>query len=290
MADWTELMLKAGFNVPLGVDESQHLCPFHRDSHDSFSVNVKKGKWICYAGCGGGDLKFFFMKYLDKTEKEAAEFIGNADYQLDVNWMDDLLWKVKPEDGNKEMEFPFNQSFVPNWIFDRGFTLETLQRFNCGITAQNGLAVPIPDKDNVNVGHLIRRVQGEEPKYVYATGFKKSRVVFGQPNLRETRMVCITEGSLDTMWLDQMGYNAVALLGASISATQASLIKGLQATEIVLCLDNDTAGEIGTRHCLTRLADSCIISYITLPTGVKDIQEISSKSLLDEIIKDRNYW
>ena len=188
------------------------------------------------------------------------------------------------------MSFDFNQSYVPDWIFDRGFTIETLKKFSCGITAQNGLAVPILDKDKVNVGHLIRRVDGEHPKYVYATGFKKSRVLFGQPLIKDTNMVCITEGSLDAMWLDQMGYNAVALLGASISRTQIELLKDLSIGEIVLCLDNDEAGRIGTRHCLTKLSPTCKISYIELPEGNKDIQEISDKSLIDKVISNRNYW
>ena len=288
MANWQELMIKAGFNVPHG--ESQMLCPFHRDSHDSFSVNTVKGKWICYAGCGGGDLRYFFKKYLQMDDKSVDEYIGNAAYVVDINVLDDLIWKADPDDANREMSFDFNQSYVPDWIFDRGFTVDTLKRFSCGITAQNGLAVPILDKDEVNVGHLIRRVDGEQPKYVYATGFKKSRVLFGQPLLRDTGMVCITEGSLDTMWLDQMGYNSVALLGASISATQVQLLQDLPIGEIVLCLDSDEAGRIGTDRCLTKLSPTCRISYIELPEGNKDIQEISDKTLIDQIISNRNYW
>jgi len=92
------------------------------------------------------------------------------------------------------------------------------------------------------------------------------------------------------MWLDQMGYNAVALLGASISGTQAKLLKDLSIGEIVLCLDNDEAGRIGTKHCLTKLSPTCKISYIELPEGNKDIQEISDKKLVDQIISNRNYW
>jgi DNA primase len=92
------------------------------------------------------------------------------------------------------------------------------------------------------------------------------------------------------MWLDQMGYNSVALLGASISATQVQLLQDLPIGEIVLCLDSDEAGRIGTDRCLTKLSSTCRISYIELPEGNKDIQEISDKALIDQIISNRNYW
>ena len=31
-------------------------CPFHDDTNPSFSVNRTHGGWICFSGCGQGDL------------------------------------------------------------------------------------------------------------------------------------------------------------------------------------------------------------------------------------------
>ena len=39
------------------------LCPFHDDKHLSFSVNAAKNYWNCFAGCGGGSIIDFWMKY-----------------------------------------------------------------------------------------------------------------------------------------------------------------------------------------------------------------------------------
>lgn len=39
------------------------LCPFHDDHHYSFSVNAEKNYWHCFAGCGGGSLIDFWMKW-----------------------------------------------------------------------------------------------------------------------------------------------------------------------------------------------------------------------------------
>ena len=40
-------------------------CPFHDDRHSSFSVNADQNYWHCFAGCGGGSLIDFWMKYQD---------------------------------------------------------------------------------------------------------------------------------------------------------------------------------------------------------------------------------
>jgi hypothetical protein len=39
------------------------LCPFHDDHRSSFGVNVKGNYWYCFAGCGGGSIIDFWMKW-----------------------------------------------------------------------------------------------------------------------------------------------------------------------------------------------------------------------------------
>ncbi|MCP4288862.1 MAG: hypothetical protein GY792_31310, partial [Gammaproteobacteria bacterium] len=39
------------------------LCPFHDDRHASFGVNVEQNYWHCFAGCGGGSVIDFWMKW-----------------------------------------------------------------------------------------------------------------------------------------------------------------------------------------------------------------------------------
>jgi hypothetical protein len=38
-------------------------CPFHDDQHPSFSVNDKENYWHCFAGCCGGSIIDFWMKW-----------------------------------------------------------------------------------------------------------------------------------------------------------------------------------------------------------------------------------
>ena len=41
-------------------------CPFHDDRHKSFGVNQAENYWHCWAGCGGGSLIDFAMKWRAK--------------------------------------------------------------------------------------------------------------------------------------------------------------------------------------------------------------------------------
>ena len=38
-------------------------CPFHNDGHKSFSVNKDENYWHCFAGCGGGSVIDFWMRW-----------------------------------------------------------------------------------------------------------------------------------------------------------------------------------------------------------------------------------
>jgi DNA primase len=39
------------------------LCPFHDDHHPSFGVNEAGNYWNCFAGCGGGSVIDFWIKW-----------------------------------------------------------------------------------------------------------------------------------------------------------------------------------------------------------------------------------
>jgi hypothetical protein len=53
------VQLKETGNIAVGK------CPFHDDEHPSFSVNIEENYWYCFAGCGGGSIIDFWMKWRD---------------------------------------------------------------------------------------------------------------------------------------------------------------------------------------------------------------------------------
>lgn len=44
-------------------EQGRGLCPFHDDHKKSFGVNREHNYWHCYAGCGGGSVIDFWMKW-----------------------------------------------------------------------------------------------------------------------------------------------------------------------------------------------------------------------------------
>ena len=52
------------------------LCPFHDDRRASFSVNIAENYWYCFAGCGGGSVIDFWMKWRDQSFKRSLAELG----------------------------------------------------------------------------------------------------------------------------------------------------------------------------------------------------------------------
>jgi len=55
------------------------LCPFHDDHRPGLAINDEENYWYCFAGCGGGSIIDFWMKWRDcdftTTIKELAEIL-----------------------------------------------------------------------------------------------------------------------------------------------------------------------------------------------------------------------
>ena len=292
MVNWSNLLLDAGIDVPLERDQFNISCPFHIDELPSCSINVTVGKWICFAGCGQGSLVSFLSKFTGQDIQKVQQNIANSAVEFDfdffedefpIDWMDNLPKELS------EVEYPGKRRMVPEWIFDRGFSRETLKAWDCGMNDYGDLIIPVYDAKQRLVGWMERRIDAL-PKYLYSKGLRKSQLLFGEHKIQSTQTICITEGALDTMWLTQNGYTSIALLGASFSYAQQNRLKALHPEEIVLCLDNDEAGQIAIDKINSCMRDSCMVSWLELPKKVKDVQDIRQQALLKQVIDNRVFW
>ena len=286
--DWAGVLLDIGIDIPLEKSQIITLCPFHDDSRDSCSINVDKGVWICFRGCGQGSLRGFVKRILNISWKEVDAYLGNKEVELNLDIFDEMMGDID-DDYMPEIDLEYNSSRVPNWIFDRGFLPNTLLDWECGIDSWNNLVIPIRDEKSRLVGSVSRRMN-IEPKYLYSKGLKKSKVLFGGYKIERCPFVFITEGTMDAMWLEQNGYPAVAILGAHLSKAQQELLIQLPTDELVLCLDNDEAGQIGLNAAMACISERSVVSYVQLPNGFKDVQEIRNINILDETINKRTFF
>ena len=59
------------FNFP-GELKKTTRCPFHDDTHESFSVDPTGTLWNCFAGCGGGDSVDFYERATQLPHRDAC--------------------------------------------------------------------------------------------------------------------------------------------------------------------------------------------------------------------------
>ena len=286
--NWHSVLNKYGVDVP-HTEQFNILCPFHDDNRQSCSINIEQGVWICFAGCGQGSLKSFIWKLSGKSWSEIQEEFEVPDLGFDFDF--NSFAEDSIENGEKDLP-SYDGELTPiksdHWIFKRGFTIETLERWNCRENIYRDLVIPVENKETT-LGWITRRIQAT-PKYLFSKGFQKSKTLFGLKYLGDVNTLFVVEGALDAMWLDQHGYPSVAVLGASVSQTQIDLIGTYNPSEVVLCLDSDEAGIKGIRKATIDMNNRFMLSYIKFPKRYKDFQEIRNPKDLYKIIQNKNIW
>ncbi len=282
MIDWYSALLRHGIDVE-HQDEILLNCPFHEDRRKSCALNLEKGVWICFAGCGQGGLKSFIQKYSGRSWTDINAEFEVEELDLDLSFLDEY----QPEEKESVLVEPDDQSGVPDshWIYDRGFSKNLINKWDCKVNKFGDFMIPAKNKENNNLGWIYRRLQAI-PKYMFSKGFSKSQTLFGINQIIDTDRLFIVEGALDCMWLHQHGYSSVAILGASVSKKQLDLISSLNPGEVVLSLDNDTAGRKGIDKATFDMKDRFLLSYLKLPKKYKDVQEIRDKETLSRVIQN----
>ena len=139
------------------------------------------------------------------------------------------------------------------YLAQRGISPATARLFGVGMYHGNGFlagrcVIPIRDEKSQLVAYAGRAVNGEEPKYRFPAGFRKSQVLFNLDRAMQTggRNVIVVEGFFDALKVHQAGHPAVvALMGSSFSQRQSELLLSHFAS-VTLMLDGDEAGRRAT--------------------------------------------
>jgi len=116
---------------------------------------------------------------------------------------------------------------------------------------RNRLMFPIRDGLSRIVGFAGRVLDDSLPKYLNTPEtetFRKSQLLYGldlaRPEIREKGECIVVEGYMDVIALHQVGIrNAVAALGATMTADQATLLSRLDVQRLYLAFDSDSAGQ-----------------------------------------------
>lgn len=243
---------------------------------DSLSVRVagdKAGVWSDFSTGEAGDLIDLWMAVRNLS---LAEAIAEAKGLLGVH--DDM-----PERERKVFTKPAKpkgraaattESRVLAWLQGRGLTQETVAAFRV-VEQTRGEAVyalfPYLSEDGDYLNGKARNIDNKKDMRQEPGAMP---CLFGWPLLdRKSRTVIIAEGELDAMTLHQAGLPA---LSVNAGAGNHQWIENdfdrlARFDDIVVCFDNDEAGEKGAREVMQRLGlERC--RRMTFP-GAKDANE-----------------
>ena len=133
--------------------------------------------------------------------------------------------------------------------------LINISKNNVYDTFTRRIVFPLWDKDGHVVGFSARIYRGEKDTSKYINSketiiFKKGETLYNYHQAKDyakrEKCMIVVEGFMDTirLWVNGVK-NVVALQGTALTKEQISLLKKLRC-KIILCLDNDNAGELAT--------------------------------------------
>ncbi len=156
--------------------------------------------------------------------------------------------------------------------------------FEVGFSStKSRIVIPARDQFFRLVGLIGRAITNDQiPRYLYSTGFPKSKILYNLCNAKSFDEVIVVEGSLDAMKVHQAGYpNVVATLGAIITEDQMELLKNY-FDGITIIPDNDDAGRAMKDAIMVR-ARGKEIYLAECPENFKDAADLNSKQIYNII-------
>ena len=136
---------------------------------------------------------------------------------------------------------------------------------------RNRLMLPVIDVRGDVIGFTSRVMDDSTPKYLNTPEtsiFKKRSILYGLNYAKSTKRpnFILVEGNIDVITLHQAGFdNTVAAMGTALTEDHVRMLSRY-TKELVLCYDNDAAGEDATQRAITLLKNSDIgVRVLRLP-------------------------
>lgn len=271
------------------------ICPFHGDKNPSMLIDLENAKYYCF-GCeahgGAHDLvKQFYPSYNEfevvrcirricggKESKKQQRIIQVQEKKLNMRAVRDYFFNL-PEVNWYTVRDPVKQ-----YMKQRGFKMSTLNMIGARINATDSYKIVFPIMDNGvfrgYVGRTTDKQIEQKRKYIYNTGFRRSKTLAG---VYFGSSVLVVEGYLDMLKARQNGVQSVvAVLGWKMSEKQKNKLLHRGIKTIICGLDNDQAGEKGYKY-LSSLNQFNVVR-LKYPEGIKDFGDVN-KEMFEKYIR-----
>jgi len=293
-------------------------CPFHDDRNPSFSVNVEKKVFQCFACGAKGDLLDFVARMERSSIREAAAVIaaccgiplgeekpphqragkpGEKQFGRERGKPPRRARATRKapgagEEGNTPLPFTLPLEPKHPYLDKRGVSPEVVKTFglgycNFGLLMKGRICIPIHDERGNLVAYAGRwpgdEVPEGEARYLLPWRFKKRSVLYNLHRVAGAEHLVIVEGYWSVFRLHATGIPAVALMGRTLSEKQEGLLLGSGARLLTLFLDGDAPGREATAELLPRLARHFFVRAPTLPKG--EAPDTVNEEILTEAVR-----
>lgn len=268
-------------------------CPYHNNFRTrSGGVNKESGKFNCFSCGETHSLPELVMYITGRTYFEAIRLIDSKKDNTDIVSFLDKALKKEPEFKEFDIEIVdrlhinlMSSERAAGYLKNRGITKQSAEKFKLGYSdKQDMITIPVYSPDDICIGFVGRSVEGKDFKN--SVKLQRSRTLFNLNRSKRHDGVFVVESSFDAILLDQVGVNAVATLGATVSIKQIELIQKY-FNKVFVIGDNDDAGKEMARKIVERLPSIAI--NINLPDRYKDISDIEKEKLTEYISKIDNH-
>jgi len=282
-----------------GGEELRYLCPFHKETSPSFYVSAATGVSFCHA-CNKG-----------RSFPQLLKDLG-ADYRF-ITAATKFILPHKKSASKKALAsqpvVPLPEELMgvfrwcPGELLAAGFDKDILRVYEVGFDLIHNCPVyPIRD----HLGRLVA-ISGR---------FENSYMLYGPTHLQPflenppkgkvnkswflwnlhniypevfhlggTGPVILTEGFKACLWCIQHGYpNTVALMGSYLSDEQTEMLLTL-GSDIILFLDQDTAGQNGVERAIKALKESRQVRVAKYPRSGKLQPDALNQAEITEAIE-----
>ena len=260
-------------------------CPYHNNTRTPAGEVAKdSGLFFCFGCQTTKSLVELIMFTSNRSYFETVRYIKGKEQQSDIQTIVDKALYAPPDfvQYDELLIKRLNKQALDapramNYFNGRRVTKESVIKFDLGYSEKQGsVTIPVHSPDGMCLGFVARTIEGKEFKNT--PGLPKSKVLFNLHRVKSSSIVYVVESSFDAIRLDQVGFPAVATLGANVSVSQIRLLEKY-FNNVVLIADNDEAGSIMKDKLVEKLGH--LVTVISLDKKYKDIGDMDD----DEIKK-----
>lgn len=258
-------------------------CPYHNNNRTpAGEVDKFNGTFFCFSCHHVANLVEFVMHMSGRTYFEAIRYIKGKETEQDLERDINQKLIVKPDFVPydelilKRLNNNLSSSDRAKDYFKyRKIEPSSWSKFSLGYSEkQDMVTVPVHSPDGIPVGFVGRSIEGKEFKNT--PGLPKAKTLFNLNRVKTADKVYVVESSFDAIRLDQVGFPAVATLGANVSNIQIELLQKY-FNNIIVIADNDEAGGNMKTKIIEKLGSR--VSVIQLNKQYKDIGDMDDKSI-----------